>query len=34
MGVVYFDFSKVDDLVSHDVLVGKLRCLGVDASML
>ena len=32
--VVYLDFLKDLNLVSHDVLAEKLRCLRVDASML
>ena len=32
MDVVYLDFSKAFNLVSRDVLVGKLKFLGVDAS--
>ena len=32
--VVYLDFPKAFDLGSHDVLVGKLRCLGMIARML
>jgi len=34
VAVVYFDFSKVFDTVSHDILIMKLRKRGIDERMM
>ena len=32
--VIYFDYSKAFDLVNHEILLTKLRCIGIDDDIL
>ena len=32
--VIYFDYSKAFDIVNHEILLTKLRCIGIDGDIL